>query len=383
MAARTKAKPTAKKAPAKKAAPKGKAKATSAAAKPKAVEKLLEVGSFVKFKGYANEVDPDEIAFKEGDTLYIAEIDSEGDGTLYSCVKADDVAEFLENGDENVTGGQVAPSEVSEIKGGALDKVRETYMPIALVGRMEELLDEHEGNAVELADALNEEIQQNYFYLGGALAKVLQDGSHLAENGGEYEGDEAWNDFCQDHFGFKASKGRQLARIYSTFSALPDFDPDNLAGIGWSIAGKLEKYVTADNVDDVLNTARDEGVTQRTVDTVMKEKFVDAEGKSASGRSTSRGEKLVTKTMTFRLSEDSADTVEIALNQCMKQNGIESMELALERICLEWGQDHIETKTAKTNITRKAAKAAKAREAAATPAAKAPAKKAPARKKAA
>ena len=387
MAARTKAKPAATKA---KAAPKGKApakgkpKATKAAAAPKAVETLLEVGSFVKFKGYANEVDADEIAFAEGDVLYIAEVDTEGDATLYSCIPAHEVAEFLENGDENVNGGQVAPSEVTEIKGGALDKVREQYMPIAMVGRMEELLDEHGGNAIELADALNEEIQQSYFYLGGALAQVLKSGSYLTENGGEYDGDEAFNDFCQDHFGFKASKGRQLARIYSTFSALPGFDPEDLAGIGWSIAGKLEKYVTPDNVDEVLEAAKEDGVTQRTVDTVMREKFVDADGKSASGRSTTRGgDKLVTKTMSFRLSEDSADTVEIAIQQCMKQNGIESMELALERICLEWGQDHIETKTAKTNIQRKANKAAKARELAAAdkPAAKAPAKKPAARGK--
>lgn len=366
MAARTKSKPAAKAAPKAKAPAKGKAKATKASAASKPVADLLEIGAFVKFKGYANEVSDDESVFVEGDVLYIAEVDTDGDVTMYSCIPASEVSEFLENGDENVTGGQVAPSEVSEIKGGALDKAREQYMPISLVGRMEELLDEHKGDAVELADALHEDIQQSYFYMGGALAQVLKSGTYLTENGGDYEGDEAFNDFCQDHFGFKASKGRQLARIYSTFSALPDFDPEDLAGIGWSIAGKLEKYVTPENVDEVLDAAKEDGVTQRTVDAVMKEKFVDADGKSASGRSTSRGgDKLVMKSMSFRLSEDSADTVEIALQQCMKQNGIESMELALERICLEWGQEHIETKTAATNLQRKANKAAKARELAA------------------
>lgn len=379
MATKAKAKPAAKKsAPAKKA-PAKKATKAKAAPAPKVVD-LPEAGAMLHFTGYRSEMDADDIVFAEGDTLYMIEVDDENeDGVLLTCIKADDVAEYLENGDENIEGGQVAPSEVKELKGTALDKARDAYMPIAMVGRMEEILDEAEGDAILAAVELNNGIQESYFYMGGALAQVLQQGTYLKENGGDYEGDEAWNDFCQAEFGFKSSKGRQLARIYVTFSALPDFDPASLSGIGWSIASKAEKYVTAENVDEVLETASEDGVTQRNIDATLKEKFSQS-NTTASGRQASRGgDKLVTKSLNFRLDEDSAESVELALQQCMKQNGLENEALALERICVEWAQEHVETKTAKQRIASKARKGQAAREKVAK-AKEAPNKKAPAKK---
>lgn len=377
MVTKAKPKPSAKKAAPKKAPAK---KAPEAAAKPAkaAPVNILEDGSFAKFTGYRTEVAADEAVFADGDVIYIVEHEEAEDGILYSAIKAEDVGEYLENGDENVEGGQVGGSEVSELKGGALDKARDAYMPIAMVGRMDELLEEAGGNAIDVAVQLNQDIQESYFYMGGALSMVLQSGAYLTENGGEYEGEDAFNDFCQAEFGFKASKGRQLARIYNTFSNLSDFDPEKLRGIGWSLAGKAEKYVTDENVNEVLEEVAADGVTQRNVDTILSEKFTDAQGTSASGRATTRGDKLQLTTLSFRLTEDGAETVKIALQQCMKQKGIEHENEALEAIMVEWGQEHIETKTAKQKLGAKARKAAAAREGAAK---KAAPKKAPAKKK--
>lgn len=374
MATKTKAKPAAKKAAPAKKAPAKKATKAKAAPAPKVVD-LPEAGALLTFTGYRSEMDADDVVFNDNDTLYMIEVDdSNEDGVLLTCIKAEDVAEYLENGDENIEGGQVAPSEVKELKGAALDKARDAYMPITMVGRMEEILDEADGDAILAAVELNNGIQESYFYMGGALAQVLQQGSYLKENGGEYEGDEAWNDFCQAEFGFKASKGRQLARIYSTFSALPDFDPASLAGIGWSIASKAEKYVTEENVQEVLEVAGGDDVTQRNIDATLKEKFA-VSNTTASGRQASRGgDKLVTKSLSFKLDEDSAESVELALQQCMKQNGLENPALALERICVEWAQENVETKTAKQRIASKARKGQQARDKAAK-AKEAPAKK--------
>lgn len=375
MAQRSKLKAPAKKAPAattkkaaasKKTAPKA---STAAATKPKVPDNILVVGTFAKFTGYRADVSNDEAAFEEGQVVYIIGTDESPDGLLYNAIPADQVSVFLEDGEDAVEGGQVAPSEISELKGGALDKARESYMPIPMVGRMEEILAEASGDPIEAAVLLNNDIQEAYFYMGGALARTLQEGKYLKENGGDYDGDDAWSDFCQAEFGFKGSKGRQLARIYSAFSALPDFDPEKLVGIGWSIAAKAEKYITAENVDEVLETAA--GETQRTVDAVLSEKFAVA-GVSPSGRATSRGEKLVTKKFNFTLDEAAGETVELVLNQCMKQNGFDNLNFALERICTEWAQDHIEASSVQKRIQGKANKAAKAREAreaATTPAA--------------
>jgi len=362
MATKAKTKPkaatkkTAAKKPVAKKAPKAAAKAT----KPEA---MLEEGAFVEFTGYRSEMADDEVVFAAGDTLKILEIDNDGaDGVLYTCIKASDIEEYEANGDENIEGGQVAVSEVKPLKGRALELVREQYIPVHMIGKLSAMMEEHE-NATDVAIELNQAINENYFYLGGALARVLQTGEYLVENGGGYEGEDAFHEFCQNEFGFKASKGRQLARIYQTFSELPDFDAERLSTIGWSKANMIERFVTEDNVDEILETA--ETTTQRELTAVLKEQFVAADGKTASGKAAGRGgDKMVTKTMTFRLSEDSAESVEIALQQCMKQSGIESMDLALERICVEWAQDHVQTKTAAKTIQTKAKKAAKAREAA-------------------
>lgn len=344
----------AKKAPAK--------KTQKADAKPKTPAVKFEVGDFVKFAGYRTDVSKDEAAFEKDETLYVIEVDEQEDGILYTAIIASDIGEYEENGDQNVRGGQVAPSEVSAIKGSALEKARELYMPVVRTGKLAELMDEND-DAIEVAVELNHRIQETYFWLGGALAIVLQRGSYLKENGGEYEGEDAFNDFCQAEFGFKASKGRDLARVYRTFSQIEGFDPTSLDAVGWSKAAIAERFVTDENVEEVLEIATD--TTQRELASTLKEKYVSESGTTGSGRAASRGgNKLVTKTMSYRLDEDSAETVELAINQCMKQNGIENEALALERICLEWAQDHVEAKTAAKRIQTKANKAKKAREAA-------------------
>jgi len=353
----------------------------AASTKAKAPQEILAIETFAKFGGYRTAVDKDEAVFDEGEIIYIVEVDADAEeGVMYNAIKASDISEWQENGDENVVGGQVAASEIIPLKGGALTKAAETYMPVAVIGRLAEMLEEHGGDAIDVAIDLNRDIQETYFWLGGALAKVLQEGKYLTDNGGTYEGDDAFNEFCQSEFGFKASKGRQLARIYSTFSSIPDFEAEKLAGIGWSIAAKIEKYVTPENVDDVIDAASDDGVTQRTVDSVMREKFV-AGNTTPSGKSASR-DTVKFITMNFRLGEDSGETVRLALNQCMKQNGISETE-AIERICVEWAQDHVQAKTVQSAIARKAKKSQQARESETKPAAEPKAKTAPRTRKAA
>jgi hypothetical protein len=364
-ATKTKVKPASAKAPAKtRTAAKPKA-STAAAEKPKAPSVVLTVGSFAKFTGYRSALEADEVIFAEGEVLYIVEVDETDDGVLYSAVKAEDTAEYMENGDANVVGGQVAGSEVTELKGGALEKARDTYMPVNAIGDLAEMLAEND-NVIEVAESLNQSIQQSYFYLGGALAMVLQRGAYLKENGGEFEGEEAFGEFCQETFSFKASKGRQLARMYQTFSQIEGFDPARLDQIGWSKAAIAERFVTEDTVDEILQLAED--TSQRELAVKLKEKFVKEDGSTSSGKAASRAT-IKKISMSFSFEEDSADTVKLAIEACMKQSGIENEALALERICTEWAGSFIEAPTAQKRIQTKANKAAKAREAAAKPAA--------------
>lgn len=368
MATKTKAKPATTKATASaKATPKNLNKKAAAKASTDVVVKtgkpsvVFEVGQLVRFGGYKSNMDADDAVFSEGDMLYITEVDDDSEsGILYSCISAKDIAEYEENGDENVSGGQVSPAEVQELKGSALEKAQDTYLPVAIIGKLQELLDEADGNPIDVAINLNRGIQENFFWMGGALAQILQTGAYLKENGGEYSGEEAFNDFCQAEFAFKASKGRTLARIYKTFSAIPDFDASKLAALDWSKVAIAERFVTSDNIDEVLDVA--ETATQRELAVSLKEKFANnQDGKTASGRASSRGPSIVKKSLAFRLDEDAAETVQLVLQQCMKQNGIVSESDALERICVEWADNHVEADAAKKRIASKAAKAAKAR----------------------
>jgi hypothetical protein len=373
-ATKTKPKPATAKAPAKARATKPKA-APAAATKAAAPATVLEVGSFAKFTGYRSALEKSEVVFAEGDTLYIVEVDDTDDGVLYSAVKAVDAGEYIEDGDENVTGGQVAASEIVELKGGALEKARDAFMPVTAIGQLAAMLEEND-DVISVAEELNQGIQEKYFYLGGALAMVLQKGAYLKENGGDYEGEDAFGEFCQETFSFKASKGRQLARMYQTFSQIEGFDPSTLEQIGWSKAAIAERFVTEDNVDEILQLAGT--VSQRELANELKTKFVAENGATASGKAAGRAT-IKKVSMSFSLEEDSAETVQLALDACMKQNGFENPALALERMATEWAQDRIEAPTTQKRIQTKANKAQKARDAAAkekaAPKAAAPKKK--------
>jgi hypothetical protein len=361
---------TAKPAKAKKAAP-------AAATKPKKQEKLFEDNSFARFTGYRNDIDPSEVVFAEGEVVYIigSEEDEEA-GLMYTAIKAGDIPEFENSGTDNVTGGQVAPSELAAITGRALEKVQAEFTPVPVYGKLEEMLSEND-NPIEVAIELNHQVQETYYWLGGALAMVLQRGAHLKENGGEFEGEEAWNDFCQSEFDFKGSKGHDLVRIYRVFSSIEGFDPSKIDTIGWSKAAIAANYVTPENVDEVIELA--ETTSQRELRPVLKEKYVGEDGTTAAGKTASRGPSIKKVTLTFSLDEAVAEAVQLAITSAIKQKGIEGNEktqyaLALEAICVEWANEHIEAETKKKSIASKISKAQKAREAAApAPKAAAPA----------
>jgi hypothetical protein len=377
MALKSKAKPAAKGKTTKATATKKKAtKASEETAAPSKPAEILEEGTFVAFTGYksAQDMPKDEIIFKEGDTLYIVEVEEDEDGVAYGAINAEDLATFLESGLDEIEGGQVSPSEVRPLKGGALVKAEDTFMPIRQVGKMEELLAEHDGSAVETAVALNEQIAENYFYLGGALAEVLRSGAYLKENGGDFSGDDAFHEFCQATFDFKGSKGRALARIYHTFSKIEGFEPSMIEGIGWSKAAIAERFVTEDNLPAILETAST--TTQRELALELSDKYAK-DNTTTSGRAASRGPSIVRTTLKFTLEENAAETVTLAIQHGMKQTGVQDESLMLEMICSEWAEEHLETKSHKAAIAKKtkaAAAARNARESGDAPA-KAPAKR--------
>lgn len=349
---------TAKKAakPAAKASGKAKKADTSKAVAPAKPVKLLEVGAFATFTGYKTDVGEDAV-FKENEKVYIVEVTpQEGDkAAVYTAVDLDSIETYLNNPeDDEVRGGEVGVNEVTPIRGEELTTLREKHVPVKLVGRMAKLLETQEGDKIAIAKGLYESAQEDYFYLGGLLAMILQDGSYLKENGGEYEGDDAFNQFCVDTFGFEQGKGRDLARIYTTMAALPNFEPAMLKKIGWSNARAIQRYVTEDNLEEVLALAEDK--TQRELPMVLKERFVGETNTTPSGATATRATVKKT-TLSFKLLEDAASGITMTIQAVMKATGAKDEAAALETIVMTYAQEHLGDSQAGQRAIKKFAKA--------------------------
>lgn len=340
----------------------GKAKKASTTAKavaPAKPIKLLEVGSFATFTGYKTDIGDDAV-FKTDEKVYIVEVTpQEGDkAAVYTAVDLDSIETYLANPeDEDVRGGEVGVNEVTQIKGSEEVTLREKHVPIKLVGRMGKLLESHDGDKIAIAKGLYESAQEDYFYLGGVIAMILQDGSYLKENGGDYEGDDAFNQFCVDTFGFEQGKGRDLARIYTTFAAMPEFKPEMLKKVGWSNARAIQRYATNDNLEEVIELAAEK--TQRELPMILKERFVGEGNTTPSGAAATRAT-VKKSTLTFKLLEDAASGITMTIQAVMKTGAYKDESSALEHIVMTYAQEHLGDSQAGQRAIKKFAKVAKA-----------------------
>lgn len=344
---RGKAKPVKEDKPAKKAKS---AKPAKAAAVPK-----FQAGHIVEFTGYTNE-EPEDALFSVGDRVYIASVDAVDGVLALTCLRVDDAQAYL-NGDTNVRGEELVEAEVKRVRGRmpSLPKAPAEDLPVVItdVGQLADLM--AEGDPVETAARLINEAQENFFYFGGVMAHIYYDKLYV-ESG--YTGDTAWEDFCEENFGMKARKAHYYISIYMRFSALPDFDIAKLTDIGWSKASLLANYVTTDNVDELVDRAKD--VTYADLGGVLKEEFT-SEGKTPTGKTATRSGSVKRITFSFKLFEAGGEGVKLVLDEAKKRLGLDNDNAAFEHIVMEWGAEHL-TGTAKRRAEKIAAKVAAAAE---------------------
>ena len=323
---------------------------------------VLSSGAFVKFAGYVSEVPDDDQDFTKGDTLYIVGV-NEADGespTMYDVIPASDVSAYIADPEsEDIEGSRLVVQEVTALSGKALTEARDAFLPIPSLGKLDAIIEEAEGDLIEAARTLFNDIEQNSFYLGGILANVRRDGSYLKEHGGDYEGEAAWDVFCQSEFGFGGAKGGDLARQYTTFAAIPGFDAAMLDGIGWSKLREVQRYVTEDNVQELLEAAKT--TTKRELSMKLVEQFAADGNKTPTGKTATRGGGSSVKmlSLTFKLPEDSHGGIQLALKEAMKVYGVNTEAEALERIIVAWAEEHVQSASAKKRISSKVDKVVK------------------------
>jgi hypothetical protein len=302
-----------------------------------------KVGDTLQFVGYATKKDKNEKpVFKPGDPVTVAAIEEQkvGDGdnaktekVIVAVMPTDFDKYKADPEDESITGDVLAFNEVKRFKG------KPPALPVEVknVGDLNKLL--KKGDLLDTARGLYEDAQKNFFYFGGVLAHIYHESKYKTQYGFN-DPKTGWDEFCQQNFGFKGRKGLYWVDIYMKYSAIPNFDPKKLESIGWSKAAVAANYVTADNVDEIIDKAEDENF--ETFRETLKEEFT-SEGKTATGRAASRGASKV-KRITFgpyRLYEDQAEGVALVLDSAKKQVGSDDPNVIFEHIVMQWATDHL------------------------------------------
>lgn len=316
--------------------------------KAKTEKAKIEIGQILEFTGYVTE--QDDPMFEAGDKVKVVDIEKDENGTtLYSCIKADD-AEAYDEDPDSVEGDQLVAKELKAGKSKAVAKAAPEPVKVVNVGDMSKIL--KKGDYIEVAHSLIDNINQNFFYLGGVLAHIFFENVFK-------ETHEDWDAFCQENFGFKGRKGRYWIDIYLTYSQLPGFDVKQLPDIGWSKAAELARYITEENQDELVELAKESNITD--LKATLKTDYT-SEGVTSSGRQASRSSGKVKRvTYSFKLFEDQAEGVNLVLDEARKVLGIDDLNQVFEQIVMGWASENLSEAKAK-KAQKLSAKAAKSRE---------------------
>lgn len=168
--------------------------------------------------------------------------------------------------------------------------------------------------ALNLADKLSENIEADYFRLGGVL-KVIYESTW-------FEGHESFGAFVSDRFGFQERKAKYLMEIY-THLVTKQIPWEKVAGLGWTKLKDLARVLTAENVDEWVEKATP--LTVAELQALLKGPA--AEGKASDTVSSD------SQTLKFKFKSDQVETVTSALNKAKAEVNTTYDSVALEAIC--------------------------------------------------
>jgi hypothetical protein len=172
--------------------------------------------------------------------------------------------------------------------------------------------------ALNMADNLAENIEVNYFKLGGVL-KLINDNSW-------FEGYKTFDDFVFEKYQFAGRKARYLVSIYDHL--VTKMIPwEKVSGLGWTKLKEIAPIITPETVDEWV--AKAEKLTVVELIAVLKALKGDEDGESEkTQKATDDIVKLV-----FKLKGDQAEIVGQALAKAKGELQTEYDTVALEQIC--------------------------------------------------
>jgi hypothetical protein len=285
----------------------------------------------------------------------------------------------------------------AKTKAKAEEPAQETSVVTADMGDLLVLTDEEQdadilaeieeaGDICEYAAELAEEESSLGYRLGGVLYNVRLTGAYK-ELDTRYSEKGGFELFVNERLSVGYRHAMYLSKIYATFRA-HGIEGEAVARMGWTKAAQIIPVMNEDNASELVELAEQgtdgEGITVADLKAVIKETYSETGSKKTKGKIA----KLVK--FSFKLFEDSAETVrnifEEAKSSLPGEDGKEMRDdEVFEHIMTEWAQEHLNVSGRKKRTTTKApakkTTTAKKTTAAKKPATKTAAKtKAPARK---
>lgn len=182
--------------------------------------------------------------------------------------------------------------------------------------------------ALSLVSELSENIDYNYFQLGGVLSTIQSKGWY------HEAGYDSFKEFVAKEYGLGPRKALYLVSIYN---GLVDSGVawNKVKHLGWTKLKELANVITPDNVDHWVGVAENSTVLQ------LLEAIKGANTAGDSGSSSDDAEGQPTSnvtTMTFKVHTDQKETVRQALDKAKEEAGTDVDTVALEMICMSFLQ---------------------------------------------
>lgn len=182
-----------------------------------------------------------------------------------------------------------------------------------------------EDKAFKLVPQLLNNIDHDYFRLGGVLSVIQAQGWYMDKN---YENFRA---FVESECGIQYRKAMYLISIYNGLVE-SGVQWEQVKHLGWTKLKELSSILTPDNVDEWVGAA--EAMTVLQLQEHIKAKSAGASTGGDAPATETDAKK--TTTMTFKLHEDQKQTVREALDKAKHETGTEFDAVALEQMALDF-----------------------------------------------
>ncbi len=215
-------------------------------------------------------------------------------------------------------------AKTSKVTADPVDAVEPETSEDMIVKTAKEVENMKAEKAFQMVPALLDNIDHDYFRLGGVLAVIQSQGFY------QDKGFDTFRAYVESECGIQYRKAMYLVQIYNSLveSGIPWVKVKHL---GWTKLKELANILSPSNVDEWVSLA--ENVTVLQLQAYIKDA---TKGESAGDSPETEVDPSKTTTMTFKLHADQKATVREALDKAKHETGSEFDAVALEAICIDF-----------------------------------------------